>query len=817
MTIVDRRYSVAEGTAVKAPCRAATTANIALTGLQTIDGVALVEADRVLVKDQSTASENGIYSASTGNWTRTRDFDGAYDIVHGTQVFITDGSTYARYVFYVSTANPITIDSTSIAFTRAILSDAVGITGTSTTSLLIGAGSKVFTTQVDLGWVVGSRIRAAYASDTTKYMEGLATAYSSTSLTVLVDTIGGSGTFASWNLSLSGDPGISTDIRKTYATKADAVADSPAVTVTSIFITDTRSNWSYTSSVPSHAAYFTTANSRKYKLIEFFAEPEMMGAAGDGTTNDTTAFQKISDYAAITGGVLVGRRTSTYKLTAITVANAGTEWLLGPRVGSGAILSWPVLGANVKGVTVTANNFRVTGGKAIGPASGAYVGNENFIHMVGASTSSRLSGLVVEDIEITQFGAHGIYAQFVDDIAIARCHIHHCGYAGYGLLSCDHNQISENHLHHMTPGDSGNMYGGFLAHDNTNYNVDPNAGTRNAANPFCFDCTVESNRVHDINWEGLDCHGAYAVRIINNKVHATPYGITCPSSSNAGANYAGWDNIIRGNIVDSRNEDNSVSGYENTAIGINLNGGSTVNQQRIICTNNIVRFKGVSNSANQAAIAATLCTDIVVSNNIIENWNGSCVYANDTGGIISGNQFGTVNAGGDLTSACILDDSAGTTKKLIVANNNHDGAAGAVYGFRQTATPTFRPTLSGNNFALCTTPFSLATAGFCLGSDLMPTLVFSSAAGTIPLAELEGQDALVLLVSGSTYNITNFSGYQNGQRLTVVNQGSGTATITRAQAKLSGSTNKGLGLDNVIQLQFIGSTAYQIATLQADG
>jgi hypothetical protein len=118
MTIVDRRYSVAEGTAVKAPCLVATTANITLSGLQSIDGVTVAADDRVLVKDQSTGADNGIYTASSGNWLRTRDFDGAYDIVQGTRIFVTAGSTLAGNEYYVSTASPITVGTTSITFTQ---------------------------------------------------------------------------------------------------------------------------------------------------------------------------------------------------------------------------------------------------------------------------------------------------------------------------------------------------------------------------------------------------------------------------------------------------------------------------------------------------------------------------------------------------------------------------------------------------------------------------------------------------------------------------------------------------------------------------
>ena len=60
-------------TSQKVPCRVATTANITLAGLQTLDTVTVVADDRVLVKDQTDASENGIYLASADAWQRTAD------------------------------------------------------------------------------------------------------------------------------------------------------------------------------------------------------------------------------------------------------------------------------------------------------------------------------------------------------------------------------------------------------------------------------------------------------------------------------------------------------------------------------------------------------------------------------------------------------------------------------------------------------------------------------------------------------------------------------------------------------------------------
>lgn len=116
--VVDRTDGLSSSTAMKGPCRVGTTTNITLSGAQTIDGVAVVADDRVLVKNQATATENGIYVADTGVWRRAKDFANNRDVVRGTRVFVTDGSTNGATVWWVSASNPITIDTTSIAFTQ---------------------------------------------------------------------------------------------------------------------------------------------------------------------------------------------------------------------------------------------------------------------------------------------------------------------------------------------------------------------------------------------------------------------------------------------------------------------------------------------------------------------------------------------------------------------------------------------------------------------------------------------------------------------------------------------------------------------------
>lgn len=115
-TIVDRLAGVAEGLASKAACRAATTANIVLSGLQTIDGVALNEGDRVLVKNQSDTTTNGIYVASTGLWKRAADFDGSRDAITGTKVLIVSGTVSGLTEYMLTTVNPVTFGTSAITF-----------------------------------------------------------------------------------------------------------------------------------------------------------------------------------------------------------------------------------------------------------------------------------------------------------------------------------------------------------------------------------------------------------------------------------------------------------------------------------------------------------------------------------------------------------------------------------------------------------------------------------------------------------------------------------------------------------------------------
>ena len=93
--------SVAAGLSWKQPVAVATTVNITLSGLQTIDGYTTLAGDRVLVKNQSTAANNGIYIASATAWSRSSDMDAWIEFV-GAICFVSYGSVQMGSAWYCS-------------------------------------------------------------------------------------------------------------------------------------------------------------------------------------------------------------------------------------------------------------------------------------------------------------------------------------------------------------------------------------------------------------------------------------------------------------------------------------------------------------------------------------------------------------------------------------------------------------------------------------------------------------------------------------------------------------------------------------------
>jgi hypothetical protein len=105
------------GLAIKAPVIVATTGAIVLSGVQTIDGVSVGgNAERVLVKNQADQTTNGIYNASSGNWTRTIDANSNDQFTQGLVVYVAQGTVNVNGLFQLTSVNPIVLGTSLITF-----------------------------------------------------------------------------------------------------------------------------------------------------------------------------------------------------------------------------------------------------------------------------------------------------------------------------------------------------------------------------------------------------------------------------------------------------------------------------------------------------------------------------------------------------------------------------------------------------------------------------------------------------------------------------------------------------------------------------
>lgn len=118
--VATKQYAdaVATGLDFKNSVRCATTANIGLSGLLTIDNVTVVAGDRVLVKNQGTASQNGIYVAAAGAWSRADDANSNDKVSAGMFCFVSEGDTWADTGWVLATNDPINLNTTALTFVQ---------------------------------------------------------------------------------------------------------------------------------------------------------------------------------------------------------------------------------------------------------------------------------------------------------------------------------------------------------------------------------------------------------------------------------------------------------------------------------------------------------------------------------------------------------------------------------------------------------------------------------------------------------------------------------------------------------------------------
>jgi hypothetical protein len=133
------------GLAWKDNVRVASTANVTKSGLIAVDGITVIANDRVLLKNQTAPAENGVWSASSGGWTRVTDMDFNTEFPNAA-VFVSEGTVNKDTAWVCTTDNPITVDTTAITWVQFAGGGTVtagnGLTQTGNT-LDVGAGTGI--------------------------------------------------------------------------------------------------------------------------------------------------------------------------------------------------------------------------------------------------------------------------------------------------------------------------------------------------------------------------------------------------------------------------------------------------------------------------------------------------------------------------------------------------------------------------------------------------------------------------------------------------------------------------------------------------
>lgn len=237
--------NLAQGVDWKNAVAAATTGDITLSGTQTIDGISVINDDRVLVKEQTLPEENGIYIVGTP-WARSSDADTAAE-VNNMAVAVSDGTVNGDKAFFqVDTV--VTLDTDPLSFILfsslgiAILKDGsvtytgsqpfggFGITGLADPSLAQDAATKAYVDLVPDGDVVGP----ASATDNALARFDLTTGkLIQNSVGVLTD-LGALSGIASVNLDLGGDFQINATSVLNATTLGSAVVNSSLTTLGTI-------------------------------------------------------------------------------------------------------------------------------------------------------------------------------------------------------------------------------------------------------------------------------------------------------------------------------------------------------------------------------------------------------------------------------------------------------------------------------------------------------------------------------------------------------------------------------------------------------
>lgn len=306
----------------KKSVKAATTANITLSGTQTVDGIALVANDRVLVKNQTTTSANGIYIVSATAWTRAPDADTSSELA-GAVVNVDAGTVNGGLRFDSDFKTTDTLGTTAVTWNRAIDTGMAGsVIGTTLGTAAAGTSDKyaredhVHPIQTTVSGNAGTATKLATArtisssGDATWSVSFDGTVNASAALT-LVNSGVAAGTYKSVTVDTKGRVTAANEVITGLVTSTTATGTSNLAT------TNTNTFLNITEQIGAAAASAGTST-------------QVVGAGTVTVSSDTSGKITITGAQSITGNAA----TATIATTANTLTTARTISLSGDITGS---------------------------------------------------------------------------------------------------------------------------------------------------------------------------------------------------------------------------------------------------------------------------------------------------------------------------------------------------------------------------------------------------------------------------------------------------------------------------------------------------
>jgi hypothetical protein len=352
--------SVAQGLNTKAAVLVATTANITLSGEQTIDGVT-TSTSRVLVKNQSTASQNGIYVSASGAWARSADTNTWNQLVSA-YVFVEEGTLQAD-TGWVCTVDPGgTLGVTAVTWAQF---SGAGTYSAGTGLTLTGTQFSITNTAVTAGSYTNANITINAQGQITSASNGSAGGVTSfqTSLSGLTPSTTSTGA-----ITLAGTLGISSGGTGQTTASAAFNALSP-ITTTGDLIIGTGTNTASRLAIGANG-YVLTSNGTT--------------ASWQASTGGVTSFS-----AGTTGFTPSTGTTGAVTLAGtLNVANGGTgvTTLTGLAYGNGTSAFTAATAAQVVAVISTTAVTNATNATNVAATAGS--GATNYIHFSSSATGN---------------------------------------------------------------------------------------------------------------------------------------------------------------------------------------------------------------------------------------------------------------------------------------------------------------------------------------------------------------------------------------------------------------------------------------------